>query len=83
MQKIINGIVCNTEKAELIATSMEGKLSDDKYWYQKTYHTEDDHYFRYVQSNTDPQYEHGKIILISSEETLSYWFKKKKGNSNG
>lgn len=72
MQKIINGIVCNTEKAELIATSMEGKFSDDKYWYQKTYRTEDDHYFRYIQSNTDPQYRNGKIVLLPKDEALSY-----------
>lgn len=31
MRKVIEGIVCDTEKAELIATSIEGKLSDDKY----------------------------------------------------
>lgn len=79
MRKIINGIICDTEKAELIATSTEGKISDDQYWYQKTYHTEDNHYFRYILSNTDQQYEHGKIILISKEEALSYWFQKKKG----
>lgn len=78
MQKIINGIVCDTETAELIATSTEGKLSDDQYWYQKTYHTEDNHYFRYIQSNTDLQYRNGKIVLLSKGEALSYWFQKNK-----
>ena len=77
MREIINGIGCDTEKTELIATSMEGKLSDDKYWYQKTYRTEDNHYFRYVQSNADPEYEHGKIEIVSKEEALPYWFQKR------
>lgn len=78
MREIINGIVCDTEKAELIATSIEGNLSNDKYWYQKTYYTEDNQYFRYIQSNTDPQYKNGKIVLLSKDEALSYWFQKNK-----
>ena len=82
MREIINEITCDTEKAELIATATEGTFHDDKYWYQKTYRTADGHYFRYVQSNANSEYKHGKIELASKEEALSYWFQKGKRRQN-